>query len=317
MSKIKLKVSLLTKIIFIYSTFVFVNLFTPNIARAQNVSLSITPPIFEIIIQPGKEVKQIYTIGNNGSDTHLSPRIVYFVPDDIGGNVEITENPAPEWIHFNKDQFEIKSGKQTNFEVNFSPPADIEETDHFLSLIFESQEASKIIDQNTIFYNSSIGSNILITISKDGNLNKSSEILEFNSQKFIDPIISSLNYKIILRNNGNSFWKPNGKIMIDDNTSIKLAPMNVLSGSNREIKCNENESLIDCKIKIEKITIGKIVSRIEYTLDEDPKIYSASTITYVFPISLIACLLIILTIFRLRGILKSIRHIWLKRRSLH
>ncbi len=106
---------------------------------AQNaISLSITPPLFEAIIQPGKEVKQIYTITNNGGDTLVVPKIYYFEATDENGNISLTEDEAPEWVKYSKEPFNLKFQDSKQFTVLISPPEDSEEIDHFLTLVFEN-----------------------------------------------------------------------------------------------------------------------------------------------------------------------------------
>lgn len=289
--------------------FTFFGLFTTTINAQGTISLSISPPLFEAIVKPGKEVKQIYTITNNGGDTLVSPKIVYFLPEDENGNVSLTEDEAPEWIMYDKNPFNLKFGESKQFNVLISPPEGIDETDHFVTLTFESAEPVDILNQNALFYKSKIGSNILITISNDGNPKKSAEVVNFTAPKIIDSYFGKIKYDLTIRNNGNSFWKPVGKIIFNDKETLKLASLNVISGSNRKISCIENETLKECEVK-SKIFAGKVKSNLEFTIDEEPTVYKKEIITYVFPFTYLAAGLILLTLIRLRGIFK----VWAKRR---
>jgi hypothetical protein len=236
---------MLKKILIFCFVFLSTSYYVVNTANAQNaISLSITPPLFELVIQPSKEVKQIYTITNDGGDTILTPRIVYFENLDEEGNVSLIGSTAPpEWVKYNKDPINLKNGAKTNFNVIFSPPIDTEETDHFLTLVFSTGEPVDVLDQNSSLYKTEIGTNILVTVSKDGNPKKSAEIVEFKAPRVIDSLFGKIEYIIRLRNNGNSFWKPNGKI-ISGTETLKLAPLNIISGSVRKVPCIENENLI-------------------------------------------------------------------------
>lgn len=281
----------------------------PNKVMAQAVSLSVSPPLYELMIQPGKEVKQSYTISNNGGDTTVTPNLVYFTPSEDGlGNVELTEDSAPDWVKYSKESIKIKGGEKQDFNILISPPAETEEVDIFLTLTFESSEAADILNQNSSFFKSKIGTNILITISKDGYPKKSAEIAEFKAPKVIDSFFGEINYSIILKNNGNSFWKPIGKI-ITDNETLKIAPQNIISGTNRKIICIDNENLINCQLK-SRFLIGKVFSKLEFTLDEEPKIYKVEFVTYAIPFSMILIILIaalcnrLLTKYNIKEILK-------------
>jgi hypothetical protein len=252
------------------------------------MNLSISPPILELIIQPGKTVKQTYAISSDVDNIKLTPDIVYFVPDGNNGNISLTDSKVPDWIFFD----------QKSSTLTISPPENAEEVDHFMTLVFTSESPVDLTNQNSTSISSQIGSNILLTISRDGNPKKSAEIVEFSAPKIVDSLFGKINYDITLKNDGNSFWKPNGKIIINNDNIIKLAPFNVLSNYKRNISCIENENLVDCKLQ-NKFVIGKITSKLEFLLDDDPKIYKAETVTYAFPFFLLLVFVILGIIFRL------------------
>lgn len=254
-------------------------------AMAQAISLSISPPLFEAVIQPGKTVKQTYTISSDGNITNLTPKIVYFTVADEIGNINLSNTSAPDWVKFNKE----------SSILTISPPENTPETDHFLTLVFESKAPVDLLNENTTSYVSQIGSNILLTISKDGRPKKSAEIVKFSTPKIVDSIFGKINYIVSLKNNGNSFWKPIGKI-VTKNEVLNLAPQNVISDSTRKILCLENESLVDCRLQNE-FRIGKITSKLEFSIDDDPKIYKTEIVTYAVPFSLILVLIGVFAIF--------------------
>lgn len=307
----ELRIKNKTKIILIVLLSLFLNLksvFFNHSVKAQSISLSISPPLLEVVIQPDKEIKQIYTITNNGSDTLLKPKIVYFIPSDTDGNVEITEVAAPEWVKYSKDIINLKADEQKTFNVVVNPPIDTPETDHFLTLVFETATEQNNIGTNNTFYKTEIGSNILVAISKDGNPKKSAKIISFEAPKIIDSNFGSINYDVILSNDGNSFWKPNGKIIIDDSKTLKIAPLNILSGYSRKIGCLEGDELKECSIKPD-FKVGSIKSRLEFRLDEDSEVYKSEITTYAFPFLYLFIALILLTLLKSKIIFK----VWTKR----
>ncbi len=251
------------------------------------MNLSISPPIFEAVVQPGKTVKQTYAISSDVDNIKLTPDIVYFLPDGNNGNISLTDSKVPDWIFFD----------QKSSVLTISPPENAEEVDHFMTLVFTSESPVDLTNQNSTSISSQIGSNILLTISKDGNPKKSAEIIEFSAPRVVDSFLNPIAYNLTLANNGNSFWKPIGKI-VTKNETLNLAPQNIISGSSRKISCIENENLINCKLQ-NKFVIGKITSKLEFLLDNDPKIYKAETVTYSFPFILILAFIILGIIFRL------------------
>lgn len=297
-------VNLIQKVSLILLVFTILLYICPKSTNAQAaISLSITPPLFEATIQPGKEVKQIYTISNNGGDTLITPKIVYMEPEGLNGNVNLTENEAPDWVRYDKEPFNLSFQSDKQFTVLISPPEGVEEIDHFLTLIFESTTPTDVLGQNATFYKSTIGTNILLTISKDGNPKKSAEIVKFDGPNLIDYHFGKIKYDLVLKNNGNSFWKPIGKIIFNDSESLKLAELNVLSGNSRKISCIQNESLTECEIN-KNFKLGKNKSNIEFTIDEDPKVYKQELITYIFPFSYLGIILIFLTLIKIGWIFK-------------
>lgn len=260
-------------------------------AFAQNaIDLAITPPILEVMIKPGSEVRSVFSVTSAGGETTLLPKIVKFEPLDESGNVSITNIPGPDWVKFDPSPKLFKNGDTKDFTVLISPPKDAEEIDHYLSFVFETGDIVDLLDQNSAFHRAKIASNILLTISKDGKPKKSAEIVEFSAPRVVDSL-SPITYDLTLANNGNYFWKPVGKIIINDKDILNLAPQNIISGHNRKIFCIKQENLIPCTLE-KKPLIGHMKANLEFSLDEDPKIYKQQTSTLVFPFSLIFLILI-------------------------
>jgi len=294
--------------IFIIGSLVFIGIywylfvFIDKTLAQSTISLSVSPPIFELMIQPGKEVKQIFTINNLGRDTTITPKIVYFEPADDLGNISLTKDLSPDWVIYDKEQFKLKGQEKFDFEVRFLPPSDTPEIDHFLTVVFETSEPVDILNQNSSNFKSQIGANILLTVSQDGNPKKSAEITEFTAPKIIDSLFGKIIYTIKLKNDGNSYWKPNGKIIIADEI-INIAPQNTLSGYTRNISCLSDQTLVECKPK-NRFYLGKITAKLEFSIDENPKIYQKEAISYSFPFSILSLLLLLLTTLKRNLILK-------------
>lgn len=269
---------------------------------AQTIGLSVSPPIFEIMIQPGKEVKQIFTLTNLGGDTTITPKITYFEPSDDIGNINLTEDLGPNWVMYDKTAFKLKGQEKFDFEVSFIPSTDSPEIDHFLTLTFETSESVDLLNQNSSNIKSQIGANILLTVSKDGNPKKSAEIVDFTAPKIVDSLFGKISYQIKLKNNGNSYWKPNGKIIVNDEI-IAIAPLNILSGYSRNISCINDQTLINCDLK-GRFRLGKITAKLEFSIDEDPKIYQKEATSYSFPFSILGFLIVFLTTIKPRLIFK-------------
>lgn len=306
--KIKNKLQLLFILLLVFFTF-YSSLFNISVLAQSAISLSVSPPILEVMIQPGKEVRQTYVIQNNGGETVVTPKVVYFNPTDNTGNVELTEKEAPSWIKFDKEPFKLKFEEQKTFNVVINPPENEEEIDHYLTFVLESKEGVDLLGQTSSFYKTEIGSNILITISKDGQTKKSAKIVSFTAPKIIDSVFGKIEYSVEIRNNGNNFWKPIGKISTNTGKALKLAPQNILSGLSRKISCVENEELKSCFLN-DKPLFGNVISTLEFSIEDDSKIHQQVVKTLAFPFSILTFVLVLLTLIRLRGIFK----LWRRKR---
>lgn len=294
MKNTKIKLFLIVLVLFSVFCFRFV-----KTSLAQNaISLAISPPIFEIMIKPGKEYKTDFTISNQGGSTRLTPKIVVFTPSDELGNVNLTNIPAPDWVKYHPQPIILESGASSNFSVLFSPPPDSLEIDHYLSLVFESDLPSDLLVENSSLYTAKIASNILLTVSKDGNPKKSAEIKSFTAPSVIDSFFGNLEYEVVLRNNGNSYWKPIGKIIINEKEILNLAPQNIISGHSRNITCIDGENLVPCEPE-KKPFLGSVSAKLEFNIDENPLNYKQEISTFVFPFSLVGLILLFLSGFLL------------------
>lgn len=274
---------------------------------AQDISLSISPPLLEIMIQPGKEVDQTVSFFNSGSDALIKAKMVYFRPSDIYGNIQLTDDSAPDWIVYDKEETLVKKDSRVDYQIKFKPTNDESERDHFLTIIFETKPPNDILGQNSTRLTSQIGSNILLTVSNDGNPKKSAEIIEFSAPKIVDSFFSNIRYKVVISNTGNSYWKPIGKISTQ-NEQLTLAPQNILSANTREIFCLNSEELIECSLN-KKILAGKINSYLEFNIEDDLKTYKSESQTIVFPFILTFVLLVLTLIYK-----RFIFKLWAKRK---
>lgn len=309
MNKVVLKK--LTTIVIVIILSIFLSYFsnTQTVKAQQNqISLSITPPLLEIMIKPGQEYKHQFTIENKGIDSQLIPNLYFFVPADDFGNIEVTTQSGPDWIIYKKEPITLKSGQKIDFDLKVSPPSNLPETDYLLTLVFETENKSSDSFLTKIDNKISIAANILLTVSLDGKPKKSSQILEFSAPKIIDSFMP-IEYKIKILNDGNSFWKPIGFISINEDKKLKLAPQNIVSGYSRQINCLDNEALVECLFD-QDFLIGKYTSSIEYSIEGESTIYKQKIDTYAFPFSVTVFVLTVLTVIRFGSIVK----LWLRQK---
>lgn len=245
--------------------------FTAKAAIAQTYSLSLWPPLLEIIIQPGKSVTQVYKISNLGDEQILVAKVLPFEPADEIGNINILPLPTllnPLAFSFQGatplgKSFLLKSGESRDFVLKVTVPKNTPEKDFYASLVFETSPIEKI-GQSLAQAAVKIGGNLLITISATENPLKRGRIVEFSSPKIVDSF-DAVPFTLKIENISSAFFKTFGQITVEgilnQKGEIKLLPQNVLANSTRQL------SLSPWK---EKFILGPFRARAEFTLEDTP-----------------------------------------------
>jgi len=288
------------KLIFLFSLFAITYSLSPGVIHAQEVSLSIAPPLTELTIQPGKSFSQTFTVKNNGMPVVIVPKIFPFVPLDRLGHAEIIEDKTTldafnGWFIFDQSPYSLGENGTHDFIVKITPPGWAEEKDYYFTFLVETQNDNNIGVNNTQAQ-ARVGANILINTSKDGNPTKKASIIDFSAPRFIDSFWG-LNYKVLIGNSGSSFFKPTGKITIDQivggkTTTLNLAPLNVLVGGKREVFCIEGQDLVPCSLP-GKFLIGIYRANLSFTIDGSGESIEKQTYTVAFPFTVLLGLVMI------------------------
>lgn len=290
------------------------NLVFAKHSLAQTLGLSISPPINEIMIVPGKSVTQTFTITNDGNDGYAKVYIVPFRTDGEYGDILLdekkqiaTSSTYSSWFSINSpvtgfgEKFYLPRGKSTNVVIKITPSSDAIEKDHYFTLIYELESETNDGPFSGPTNSARIGSNILISLSKDGNTEKAFNIAEFSSPKVIDSL-SKLKFNIRIENLGSHFIKTSGQITIKptigSEETINIAPLNVLSGSIRNISCLEGEQIVTCQSK-QKVFIGIYKSTLKISANEDSNGQSKTITTVAMPFSLMGVFVIVFATYRI------------------
>lgn len=287
---------------------------SPKRAGAQELSLSVTPPLTEIMVKPGKSITQTYQIINSGSDSLYSVHVYPFVVNGDNGLIDINEkadvanNPTySDWFKLVKpevnfgDKFNVVSGSTTTVTLDITIPYQATQKDYYFVVIFQSENETGI-GQSVSQTQGRIGSNLLISVTEDGQPAKVADIKEFKALFIVDSL-SPINYSLIIKNIGRTFFKPVGKIIINNplfkrTVNLQVAPQNVLAFSERKLNCLEGENLIDCQID-SPVLLGLYKAKISFTLDGSTKVYEAEADTIAFPFSLILVFIVIVIILKI------------------
>lgn len=212
---------------------------------AQSLSLSIWPPLIEVMIQPGRSASTVYKLTNNSDhEVQLVPNIMPFSPHGESGQIKFISpaKPASSFFSFENnfafgEPFALSVGQTKDLKLKITIPAKTKDSDYYYTFFF----TTALLDQSgqtTASAVTQIGSNILLTVSQSGTPRLLGRIVDFSAPLIVDSL-SPVNFIVRLENQGQSFWKPFGKIGIqgslNQNAEIKLLEQNILAGSTRQL----------------------------------------------------------------------------------
>ncbi|MEA3354996.1 MAG: hypothetical protein U9Q63_00745, partial [Patescibacteria group bacterium] len=238
-------------------SFLLLFLFTPSPIHAQTTSLSIWPPLLQATIQPGKSITQVYRLKNLGDDTTITTTIVPFAPTDEFGHVKLYGSElAPPFFSFQNADIDtfpttipLKAGQTKELVLKIRIPENQPEADHYLTFLFKSNTIGLIGGTGTT-NQATIGSNILLTISKTGQPIKTAKIEEFKALQG-DTLLNLLDsfsptsFLLRIKNTGKTRFKVVGQVEIYNTFKKKVAILplredNILADSTRQIITDPN-----------------------------------------------------------------------------
>lgn len=286
---------------FVFSLSTTCFLLSVGAVHSQDLSLSVSPPITEVLIKPGKEISQRYIVTNNGEDTVLKVYIQPFSPTGTKGDVALGRKVpgvdlplALSCFTIEKpklllgESFALLKGMSQEIVLKISIKEEIPQGDYYFTLIFETEEKTKLGGPGGSA-KAMIGSNILLTISQNGEPMKLAKISKFEVPKFIDSF-SDLNIDIQVANAGEAKFKTIGEVsikpLIGKEKTIKIAPQNILISSKRDILCLDGEQIIPCGTN-SKFLLGIYKTSLSFRTDSEPKTYREEKTTVVLPFTLL------------------------------
>jgi len=281
-------------------------------ANAQSLSLAISPPLLEVMIQPGKSITQVYKLSNPGEiDLAMTSKILPFSPQGEKGEITLDNRPNNTltnqyltWFSFQNanlalgDKFLLKAGGEQEVVLKLKVPGNAPEDDYYATLLFETLP-SPFSDQSGAQAQAKIGTNLLLTVSRDGQPPRKAEIIEFKVPKIIDSF-DRPHFLLRLKNTGRSFLKPMGIITVtgwfEQKYILELLPENILVDSLRQIQCQSEDNPQPCRIN-SKFLLGRYQVKAEFGLDQLSEDYLAEATFFALPIKLILGLVITAAIF--------------------
>lgn len=253
-------------------------------ANAQSLSLSIWPPLLEVMVQPGRSVTQVYKLTNSSDhELQITPQIFSFKPQGENGEIKIKTEPSSLSSFFSfasgehLDQaFYLPIGKEREIVLKISVPKNSPEDDYYYTMLFSTGITPGENKDSSSSSIAQIGTNILITVSQNGQPTLLGKVLEFSTPKIIDSF-SPISFTVRLENWGKSYFKPFGKIklsgMLKQKEEISLYEQNILADSSRKL---------DIPAVKPKLPLGPFKTSLEFSLSEggEQKLTAETTFWY-------------------------------------
>lgn len=234
---------------------------------AQKVGLSISPPLLEVMIKPGKTITQAYDLKNNSDqDLYLTPKIVPFTPADHHGHINLnlghtlrgipSEHLGGVTSFFSlqnsnlrlNQPFKLSAGSKQQLVLKIDIPPNNQEKDYYYTFLIEQTDQGEFIpNASGGSHRIKIGANILMTVSESGEPETDFQIAEFKAEPKFADLFDTVKFRLLVENTGQAYFKPNGKIEIYNTlfnkktAELELLPENVLVDSAREIRCSKNK----------------------------------------------------------------------------
>ena len=310
-----------------FLTFAFLLLTFP--IHAQQVSLSISPPLLELFIKPGKAIMVAYKLENLGDPTFLNLKILPFEAKDNLGNIRIkSEFEGP--VRFSLDNadltldqpFFLKTNDSQQILLRIRIPENITDGDYYYSLLAETSPPTASEGIDSARAKATIGSNILVTISNSGNIDIKPKISLFSIRggltlgqniKVFDSL-DQIPVVLTVVNKGKNMMKPEGQISLKGNfgetAKYDIISKNILAESERLLEATPSADLSSeiyppSSLILSGFFIGKYNLSTQIKFGENSPTIFASTVFYAFPFKimggvLLAAIVIIIIIKRVK-----------------
>lgn len=278
---------------------------------AQNVNLSMTPPIIELTIKPEKSVVIAYAISNLGDPAVLSSFVRPFVPTGVYGAFTIAEEFSGP-IRFNLENSNIQldtpfflkthQGQQLLLKIRVAEGTP--EGDYYYTFLVKNEPGKRVEGSTEPLTQAAIGSNILISVTGSGTFDSQPRISQFKVEpryhipffgKYINLFESSdpIPVRLIVENKGKNLIKPDGSINLKgtfgESMNYDILPENILSNSSRLLHATPSGYLRNQKnsLVINGFHIGKYVLTSAVSFGSNEQTLRNSVIFYAVPLKLL------------------------------
>lgn len=268
-------------------------------AQSSSVTISISPPVFEMSANPGESIK------NNIRVTNLSdqPQTIFvdkrnFTALGEEGGVDLTEDNTSHslasWIAVNKEQATIPAKKSEVFEFVINTPVNAEPGGHFGSLVFKTEPQPLKEGQSGSSVGQEVGALLLVKIA--GDIKEQAEVASFKSQSgFYEA--GPVTFETRVKNAGNVHLKPRGTITIHNMFGVEVA----------KVQIDERNVLPDAIRSVQTtwdapgFRLGMYTAKVSLVYGDASTLLTASSSFFLFPYKLILAILVVIAVIAFVG----------------
>ena len=272
--------------------------------HAQSVSLSISPPVVEILLAPNKKVSQVFTLKTQGENIAITPELHLATPSDSDGHMMIDPKPlTPNSLPLTAiiTSPTIHDLRSTIYNITFEAANTDISQDVYLALVFRASPPSTIYDlrstitsplaRQSLGVGGAISSLILITITPAGVIPIDLSLKNWDLPFFHDSYLP-LTLTPELTNNTSVMIRPQGDFTVISPTgktifSLPLYPNLVLGHSSRNIQLSYSPSWHD---------LGPYRLRLTLTTEGGTQITQGEKVIWIIPLRLLLILSILITL---------------------
>lgn len=287
--------------------------FSPLLVNAQQIDLTVIPPVLEVLIKPDTQILIPYTVTNRADSIGLRPLIKTFSVVKRGEAVayeSIKKLPIKATFIDESsetvDAFTLAKGSAKKIFLQLGIPSSAPEGDYQLSFMVETQPES-LDRQYGARIRSQVASPLLITVTKTGKTQVVGAISAFEIAGNIFDSFDAIPITLRVQNKGRNVLNAGGTLNVrgsfGESASYPLQNRNILAGSERLMITKLAES--DSTLVLKGFFMGRYGISASVTLADGTVQLNKSTSFFAFPFKIILLAVlgsfIVLMLLRKRG----------------
>jgi len=317
MGKLKLSIFKISIYFFLASCFVIL---ASSSASAQEISVSIDPPILQIDAKPPANINAKISVQNLSDQSSIYS--IFLIPfkssEQRNGQIEFDRSESSKYDDFlNRIRLTDQGKTVTNITLSPGERKDLNlhiailkgepPNDYYFSVLFISDEAEGGSKNSSAGTQGGIGVNVLLSIGPK--TKTKGFVKEFSVPKFVTR--GPVEFVVNIENTSSHYVAIEGNVLIMNSFgqkigNVALLPVNILANSERFIGGDANINPGEPRVYWdEKFLLGLYTADLTVSLSEEGPIINKSVMFFALPLELILGFAVVIII--IAGIAKRIR----------